>query len=254
MTLSVAIKNTKAPSLSRTGKHRWTVRRGPLVKHLLTPRPTVLGLIESGSGKDLTWWKKTLKKHDLTWAKGGAYWQNCFLGPEATFVFGKQRHQPKSNRLKNDDKPVNITGYRYKGDLYVLVIVHPENEGGNTRAADKLRYNQIKFGLKVGREEAKKHGGKYANVMVGTDSNAPSGRVLTWLHRYTTYRDAFSLADFTSGEQYVSNNKWGLTRIHGERIDILLVHKSWKGRIRRALNRLAHADADHNEQYVEFDV
>lgn len=248
----VSIKNSKAPSLSRTGKHRWTVRRKPLLAHLVTPRPTVLGLIESGSGKDLTWWKRSLKKYDLTWAKGGAYWQNCFLGPEATFVFGKQRHQPAKYRLKNDDKPVNITGYRYKGELYVLVLVHPENEGGNGLAADRLRYNQIKFGLQCGREEIVAHGGKYANVMVGTDSNAPSGRVLTWLHRYTTYRDAFSLAHETVGKQYVSNNKWSLRHIKGNRIDFLLVHKSMKGKVLKAINRAAHADADHNEQEIWF--
>lgn len=254
--MGLALKNAKAPSLSRTGKHRWTLRRGSLVKHLMTPRPDVLALIESGSGRDLTWWKRTLKRYHFTWARGGAYWQNCFLGPDAHFVAGGQRHQPRSRayRRANDDKPVNWTVYDFNGVRFTLVIVHPENEGGNTRSADKLRYNQVKFGLKVGRQEAKAHGGKYANVIVASDTNAPSGRVLTWLHRYTTYRDAFSLADYTSGKQYVTNNKWGLGRVHGEHIDVVLMHRSWKGFVRRALNRLAHADADHNEVYVELEV
>lgn len=248
--LRVVFWNVKAPELSLRGAHKWLSRRTPLRQSIGAEKADVVALAETGSGLYLTWWKHAMAKYGLTWAKGGRYWQNFFNSKRAVFITGGTRNQPKSDRLKNDDKPMTWEIFEFMGHRWVAGNVHPENNGGNTTSATNLRIRQVMNAVRWLYEIADAHDIPHWRIMLTTDCNEPTGALVRHVHRHTTLRDSFTLAEHTEGKGNVSNNKWRLHPVAGKRIDIVFLHMSVI--VLKALNVWNGRLADHNKQRIDI--
>lgn len=264
-TFRVMLWNTKAPELTLIGIHKWISRRLGIVARIKAVEPTILGMIESGSGTNLTWYKTALKLLGLTWVQGGAKWQNTWVSKAATIVTGGLFKLPTASLLNGDQKEMDCSVVKIGEYEWYIGVGHPENENGRDRVTGKtgeqLRQLQVAGYLTQIDARAASRGIPERRRLLLIDGNSPTGGVKRWVTGHTHYRDVFDLAAATTGKGLRSNNKWAqsLAAIAGvqERIDLILIGGNDptdepKPQIKQATNHDAHTLSDHNDQYADI--
>lgn len=214
--------NLKSPTLTRSGKHKWTLRRSLQVANVKAGNLDVLGTQETGSPTDVTWYDKAFGGIGLK-RVAGSQWRYIWINPKTTkfITGGTVELQPL---YEKDDKEMAWAALEINGSYALVGNWHLEEANGTK--PDEVRPDQATDGVRhldrIAARLKQTHGITIARdryFIVG-DTNS-EGKVTTRMRGHG-FLSALTNALKSNGGYIATFNNWLAARI-GKHIDFIYV-------------------------------